>query len=701
MTSNSNALGKKLYAASEYGDLAEVMKLVENGADVNFKKEPYGMTALSIAVTMNNDNIVDFLITKGVDVNAKYGRDKTALHDACERCIVKIVKALIDAGAEVNRKDGDDKSPLFLLIENCEREENSIEIIQYLSAHGADLNTKNGPDGLTALHMACLNQADYEVETLVDNGAEVNIMTNKNNNPLLSNLSPLYLAVKTEDPDIVGFLLSRGADVDAKNEKDDWTALHMACAKGNIDIIDILLGSGADIHAQTKTDNSALFISVINKKPDVVLHLLSKGANIESQNGKHNYTALHKAASMGVLGIVKILVEAGANTHAKTKGDHTPLDLARIENKTKVVTYLESIVAKNTSQEKWKGFSKSDIDKFDGLFDLSGSPPPANNIAVCPVCLKYVERSEACMYMHHNCAALGGYYHPDLYKKYKDTEDNIGWCTICGRICIGHNHYELGLAKDPKPNVVSAPHDPFAKDCRGSNGGGGLPEKFARFRRMREYAFELQSYVGEINESDALKELIEETWNAPLIRSRKIPKIMTEHKWNISSNVFPSNIKPTPLNVTVEKNTNDPTKFKTPVVYNPGEPGHEQNSISYNDTKPVIVFMHVSKTGEFHTHSPVSKDSIIDYIHTSFNKVGHCFEDESDCGGLLWPREVELALEDPKIAPSVTDKDREIVKEYRNRFFEKGWHKAKPAAGGRRRTHRRSHSHRRLSRKQK
>ncbi len=582
-----------------------------------------------------------------------------------------------------------------MLVENHEREENIIEIIEYLSEHGVDLNAKNGTDGLTALHKACLNQEENVVEILVNSGADVNSKTNDNS-------SPLYLATAQKDYTIVVELLSKGADRNTKNGKNDWTALHLACEKGSIDIIDALLDSGANINEKTKLNSSPLFIAVINKKPDVVTLLISRNANIELENGVNKYTALHKAAEMGLLGIVSILVESGANTNAKTKGGNTPLDIARKENKLAVVAYLESINGKNEPQEKWKGFSKSDIDKFDGLFDLSGSPPPANNIAVCPVCLKYVERSEACMYMNHNCSTLGGYYHRELYAKYKNSDGLIGWCTICGRICIGHNHYELGLAKDPKPNVITAPHDPFAKDCRGSNGGGGLPEKFARFRRMREYALELQSYVGEINESDALKELIEETWNAPLIRSRKIPKIMTERKWNISSNVFPSNATPAPLNVP-DANTNDPTKFKTPVVYNPGEPGYEQNSISYNDTKPVIVFTHVSKTGEFHTHSPVSKDSIIDYIHTSFSKVGHCFEDESECGGLLWPREVELALEDPKIASLVTDSDRNIAKGYRERFFEKGWYKAKPAAaGGRRRTHRcRRSLRRRLTRKQK
>ena len=53
------------------------------------------------------------------------------------------------------------------------------------------------------------------------------------------------------------------------------------------------------------------------------------------------WTALFRAALYGHLEVVKVLVEAGANTAARDKKGKTALDKARQENKHAVVAFLE------------------------------------------------------------------------------------------------------------------------------------------------------------------------------------------------------------------------------------------------------------------------------------------------------------------------------------------------------------------------
>jgi len=55
--------------------------------------------------------VVELLIAKGADVNAKDKYGKIPLHRACE-CEKEIAELLLDKGADVNAKDNDGETPL-------------------------------------------------------------------------------------------------------------------------------------------------------------------------------------------------------------------------------------------------------------------------------------------------------------------------------------------------------------------------------------------------------------------------------------------------------------------------------------------------------------------------------------------------------------------------------------------------------------
>ncbi len=651
----------KLLDGCQKGDLAKVTQAVTGGANVN-QKTPNNETPLFIAVQEKHQPVVTYLLTKGASVNEKYGPNGlTALYVACSNGSLDIAKVLVDAGANVNLKTTAGFSPLYVAVVQKHQ-----PVVEYLLTKGVSINEKYGSNGFTALYASCSIGSLNIAKVLVDAGANVNLK-------ITEGFSPLYVAVLQKHQPVVEYLLTKGASVNEYNGSNGLTALYEACINGSLDIAKVLVDAGADINKRNKQGRTPLIGAVSGKKVRVVEYLLTKGVNINGQ-GTFGESALFIACEDGRLDLVKQLVEAGANINLKTYDGKTPLDAARRPGRYDVVAYLESLMQPQVEKPKWKGFTRSDVSKFDTIFGDN-----AINIAVCPVCLKYVERSDACMYMSHNCAALGGFYHSDLYNKYKNATGQIGWCTICGRVCVGHNHFELGLAKDAKPDAIIAAHDPFSKDCRDANGGGGLPEKFSRFRRMREFALELQDFVGSMTEEEALKALIEETWNAPLNRSLRIPKIMSERKWNISTNVFPANSAP----INVHKaNVNDPTKYKAPLVLIPGDADYKGNDYADDYESPVIVFTHKSASGDDHSHPQISKEMLLDMLDAAGEKQGKCFDDT--CGGLLWPQEIQQAFDDPKMAPTVTDTDRERLRNYKERF--NGWH---ASVGGKRKTMRR------------
>ena len=87
--------------------------------------------------------------------------------------------------------------------------------------------------------------------------------------------------------DIVKVLLEKGADVNAKNDKDD-TALMLLTAKEvtDIEIVKWLLEAGADVNAKNQYGNTALIWATKNGYTEIVELLLEYGADVSIKNNK-------------------------------------------------------------------------------------------------------------------------------------------------------------------------------------------------------------------------------------------------------------------------------------------------------------------------------------------------------------------------------------------------------------------------------
>ena len=101
----------ELVEAAKDGDLREVERLIEIGADVNLKDEFY-MTALIWAAENGHLEIAEILLDNGADVNAQndyhdYGNDygSTSLIRAAHHGHVEIVQLLTDNGADIEAQD--------------------------------------------------------------------------------------------------------------------------------------------------------------------------------------------------------------------------------------------------------------------------------------------------------------------------------------------------------------------------------------------------------------------------------------------------------------------------------------------------------------------------------------------------------------------------------------------------------------------
>lgn len=88
--------------------------------------------------------------------------------------------------------------------------------------------------------------------------------------------TPLHLAVSNNNKSDVELLLSKGANVNVKNDV-GWTPLHSAAAQGHKDMAELLLSKGANVNAKTDKGHTPLHFAMEKNHKDVAKLLLQHG----------------------------------------------------------------------------------------------------------------------------------------------------------------------------------------------------------------------------------------------------------------------------------------------------------------------------------------------------------------------------------------------------------------------------------------
>jgi len=120
------------------GDVAKVREMVALHPELVTNTTSGVNPPLVQAAEFGQGELVDFLVTNGADVNAHGVWGRTALFFAANNGDARLVRFLLDHHADVNARDDNQLTPLIQSIK-------SVEVIQLLLAHGADLNATAEP----------------------------------------------------------------------------------------------------------------------------------------------------------------------------------------------------------------------------------------------------------------------------------------------------------------------------------------------------------------------------------------------------------------------------------------------------------------------------------------------------------------------------------------------------------------------------
>ncbi|XP_023016251.2 tankyrase isoform X1 [Leptinotarsa decemlineata] len=189
----------------------------------------------------------------------------------------------------------------------------------------------------TPLHFAAGYGRRDVVEFLLSAGASIQARDD-------GGLHPLHNACSFGHADVVRLLLEAGAN---PNTRDNWnyTPLHEAAIKGKVDVCIALLQHGADVNIRNTEGKTPLEVADPITRPvltgeyrkDELLEAARSGAedrllallnplnvNCHASDGRRS-TPLHLAAGYNRNRVVQLLLQQGADVHAKDKGGLVPL----------------------------------------------------------------------------------------------------------------------------------------------------------------------------------------------------------------------------------------------------------------------------------------------------------------------------------------------------------------------------------------
>lgn len=179
--------------------------------------------------------------------------------------------------------------------------------LQTLTDCGIDINEKRAEDGYTPLHLACREGNEDLVQKLINAGAQIDI-------PNVYFNTPLTLAAYYKHSRIVSKLLAAHANPEG-NALAALSPLMNAAINNNVEGVTLLIKAGAQVNKKSKGQTTALHCAARNGHFNVIKALLDAGADINSKNFLNN-TALGSAARVIIPSFGAIFLRKNIQKHA-------------------------------------------------------------------------------------------------------------------------------------------------------------------------------------------------------------------------------------------------------------------------------------------------------------------------------------------------------------------------------------------------
>ncbi|MHB1948882.1 MAG: ankyrin repeat domain-containing protein [Gammaproteobacteria bacterium] len=162
-------------------------------------------------------------------------------------------------------------------------------------------------------------------------------------------LTPLMIAFKNENPELVDLLLRHGADVKQVNKilrsrnAEGKTEFLLACKEGNLQKVRCFISIGANLHEKDLMGNTCLMYAAHGGHTDIVELLLRHGMDPNEKSINNEWNALMCAARVGHTATATLLLDHKADPQIENAARHTALDIAEQHKHKEMITKLSAV----------------------------------------------------------------------------------------------------------------------------------------------------------------------------------------------------------------------------------------------------------------------------------------------------------------------------------------------------------------------
>ncbi|MEO5685639.1 MAG: ankyrin repeat domain-containing protein [Chitinophagaceae bacterium] len=345
--------------------------LIKAGADVK-QKSPEGGSLLLLAIASDKDlTLTNYFISKGLSLKDVDAAGNTAFNYVARTGNIELMKTLLEKGVKYN------DNAMIMATQGARGTANPIEVYQYLESLHIKATSVNS-NGENVLHALARkpNQGTI-IQYFLSRGANVNQPDNEGNTPFMNaasgnrdtataalfllqakninqvnkkGIAALAMAVRSNSPEVVQFLINKGADVNGYDGEGNNLAYYLiqsynaqaagrpAEAQGRAGgqkadgfetKMKILQAAGLNLSAPQKDGNTLYHLAVAKNDISLLKKIETLQVEVNAKN-KEGLTPLQKAAMVAKDdSLLKYFLSIGAKKELTTEFKETAYDLAK------------------------------------------------------------------------------------------------------------------------------------------------------------------------------------------------------------------------------------------------------------------------------------------------------------------------------------------------------------------------------------